>query len=248
MRLDDLRDNWDDLGRVDPLWAVLAYPEYRGNRWSVDEFFATGRAQVKDLLREVTRAGGTVPPSGRALDVGCGAGRLTQALADYVHEVHGVDIAASMVELARSHNRHPDRVSYHLVEGADLRSFPIGHFDLVVSVVVLQHVPNDVKTAYLREFLRVLTPGGIAAFTLPSHADLSPVGLLRRLPNRAQNVYRRRRHGYRAVMEFHTMRRGRVLALLRQAGAEVLAVTEEPMAGPPFTSYLYVVRRPVSSR
>jgi hypothetical protein len=44
MHLDDLKRNWNALGTVDPLWAILAYPERLGNRWSPEEFFATGEA------------------------------------------------------------------------------------------------------------------------------------------------------------------------------------------------------------
>ena len=180
----------------------------------------------------------------RALDFGCGAGRLTRALAGRFVHADGVDVAPSMIELAQKFHADDPRVAFHLNEKADLGLFADNTFDFLVSIVVFQHMSNDLKAAYLREFVRVLRPGGIAMFTVPSHADLSPIGIVRRLPNPIQNVYRRRRYGYDAVMEFHTFRRAKVEQALRAAGGQVEAVISEDTAGPPFVSYVYVVTKP----
>lgn len=241
MELDDLRRNWDSLGSVDPLWAILAYPEQHQNRWDEGEFFATGQRAVDEVLALLKRLGHGPQQHERALDFGCGAGRLTRALGNHFDRVDGVDIAASMIELAGSKNPSPERVQFHLNEAADLSLFDDARFDLVLSIIVLQHIPNEFKTTYLAEFMRVLRPGGVAVFTVPSHADWSPTGIARRLPNRLQNVYRRRAYGYDSVMEFHTLRRRKVEHVIRTAGGRVLHAEEEPMAGPPFTSYLYLV-------
>lgn len=241
MELDELQRNWDSLGSVDPLWAILAYPEQHQNKWDEEEFFTTGQKAVDEVMSLLERHGHRPRQHERALDFGCGAGRLTRALGSHFDHVDGVDIAASMIELARKKNPSPDRVDFHLNETADLRLFEDATFDLLLSVIVLQHIPNEFKTAYLAEFVRVLRPGGVAVFTVPSHADWSPIGIARRLPNRLQNVYRRRAYGYDSVMEFHTLRRRKVEEVVTAAGGRVLHAEEEPMAGPPFTSYLYVV-------
>lgn len=245
MKLDDLRRNWDGLGRTDPLWAILAYPERHRGGWDghEDDFFATGRQAVDEVMAMLGRVGATPAAMHRAMDFGCGAGRLTQGLAGHFERADGVDIAASMVELARRHNRAGDRVEYHLNEAPDLALFEDDTFDFLLSIIVLQHIPNELKTGYLAEFVRVLRPGGIAAFTVPSHGDWSIEGIVRRLPNSWQNVYRRRRYGYDDVMEFHPLKRSRVEAALRAAGAEVVHVEREHMAGPRYTSFMFVVRK-----
>ncbi len=243
MELDDLRRNWDDLGQVDPLWAILAYPDRHGNRWTTDEFFATGERQVGEYFGILDEVAASPAKAERALDFGCGAGRLTRALMHRFEHVDGVDVAASMIDLARRLNPNPDRVRFHLNERPDLRLIEDDSVDFVVSIVVLQHMSNALKAGYLREFVRVLAPGGIAMFTVPSHADLSPVGIVRRLPNPVQNVYRRRKYGYSSVMEFHNFRRRRVEQTIADAGGRVLAVRREHTAGPPFVSYLYVVTK-----
>ncbi|MEO7268144.1 MAG: class I SAM-dependent methyltransferase [Knoellia sp.] len=241
MALDDLRRNWNSLGSVDPLWAILAFPENHQNRWDETEFFATGQRAVDEIMALVQRLDLTPDRMERGLDFGCGAGRLTRAMGAHLQQVDGVDIAASMIQLANDRNPEAERIHFHLNEAADLSLFDDNSFDVVLSVIVLQHIPNEYTATYLAEFVRVLRPGGVAVFTIPSHADWSPTGLARRLPNRIQNIYRRRAYGYESVMEFHTLRRAKVEQIISGAGGHVVHAEEEPMAGPPFTSYLYVV-------
>jgi SAM-dependent methyltransferase len=224
MNLDELQRNWDALGRADPLWAIQFVPAKKGNRWDPAEFFGTGERDV--AAHEAWLADHGVPlQHGRALDFGCGVGRLTQALASRFDEVEGVDIAPSMIELAM---------------------FDDSSFDLVYSLYVLQHVQPEYARAYLREFLRVLRPGGVLVVGLPSHPAVTPRGLLfAAVPNRVLNRYRRRRYGCGGVMELHGLRRAAVVGLLRAAGAEVAAVVEEPALGPDWHAYRYcAVKRP----
>lgn len=79
----------------------------------------------------------------------------------------GVDIAASMLGVARKANRHGPRVDYVLNERPDLAVFPNASFDFVLTVLVLQHMRPDYAAGYLREFLRVLRPGGSRFFQIP---------------------------------------------------------------------------------
>lgn len=245
--LGELRDNWDELGRLDPLWAILADPQRHGNRWAPEDFFITGEVEVRGYLHLLGSLG-IEPGRLRALDFGSGAGRLTQALSATFTDVLGLDVAQSMTALAIRENArrttHAERVSFRTNPHADLRGVDSDSVDLVLSIVVLQHMRNELKCAYIAEFVRVLRPGGVALFTVPSHADWSPSGVARRLPNRLQNVYRRRRYGYHSVMEFHAMRRATVEAVVEDSGGALRAVRQEPMAGPPWTSYLYVVTKP----
>lgn len=244
MDLEKLQQNWDQLGREDPMWAILADPAQHGNKWDREAFFATGREHVQEILAELAGAGAT-PTPGRALDFGCGVGRLTQALSGTFAEVDGVDIAPSMIEQAHGFNPEPDRIRFHLNDRDDLALFPDATFDLVLSLIVLQHIENRYKSGYLREFVRVLRPGGVAVFTVPSHAAWTPRGIVYRLvPNRLLNLWRKRRYGYEGVMELHGMARSEVEGIVRAAGGEVVRVVDEPLLGTDWRSYRYTVRRP----
>jgi len=241
--LPELQRNWDTLAKQDPMWAIMTEPSRHGGAWDVAEFFASGQAHVAEALAAVERATGSVP-TGRALDFGCGLGRLTEALGDRFDEVDGVDIAPSMIEGARSHSRHAGRVRYHVNERDDLALFEDATFDLVLSIIVLQHMENRFAEQYLREFVRVLRPGGVAVFTVPSHPALTPRGIVFALvPNGLLNRYRRRRYGYGGVIELHGLRRKRVEEVLTTAGATLAAVEPEPMLGNDWHSFRYVAVR-----
>lgn len=167
MDLPELQRNWDTFGRHDPFWAILTDPARRGNRWTPEEFFATGRAEIAAHLDDAARLG--VPSQWRrALDFGCGAGRLTQALADRFDSVLGIDVAPSMIALANTHNRFGGRCRYEVNDQPDLSRWADGTFDLVYTSRVLQHIAPRYSTAYVREFVRLLAPGGYLSFDLPS--------------------------------------------------------------------------------
>ena len=156
---------WDKAGKEDPLYAILTEPDARGRGWDEDRFFATGRTEIDDALERIRSAGRT-PGTERALDFGCGVGRLTQALAERFERVDGVDIAPSMIAEAERYNRFGSRCHYHVNARADLSMFGDAAFDLVFSLVVLQHIPPELARGYVAEFIRVLRPDGLAVFQI----------------------------------------------------------------------------------
>jgi SAM-dependent methyltransferase len=167
MQLKDLQRHWHEFGRRDPLWAILTLPGKRDAGWRVDEFFQTGREEIAQVLAHLDELG--LPrPSRRALDFGCGVGRLTQALCEQIGAACGVDIAPSMIERARQFNRHGSRCEYVVNDAEDLSRFADETFDFIFSSRVLQHMRADYSAKYLREFLRVLSPGGAAVFQIPT--------------------------------------------------------------------------------
>jgi 2-polyprenyl-3-methyl-5-hydroxy-6-metoxy-1,4-benzoquinol methylase len=105
----------------------------------------------RSLLRHI--------PSGArtAIDVGCGDGLLTRAIACRGLSVLGVDVSAGMIELARARSREAVGVEYRL---ADIMAAggPLGTFDVVLSVAMAHHVPlRDVVPA----LVRLVAPGGV---------------------------------------------------------------------------------------
>ena len=167
MSFEELRDTWTVLGEKDPLWAILTSDETQNSKWDPYAFFASGVADINFLIREI--AGFGIPmPRGRALDFGCGVGRLTRALGDHFDEAHGVDIAPTMLKLAGEFNADRDNLSFHLNQRPDLSLFERGSFDFVYSRIVLQHMEAEFARSYIAEFLRVLAPGGLVAFQVPA--------------------------------------------------------------------------------
>jgi SAM-dependent methyltransferase len=165
--LDDVRRNWDQFARTDPLWAIVALPDKRGNRWDWDDFMAVGVTEIDTLMAMLAPFGRPVQRRS-ALDFGCGVGRLSQALAGHFDNVTGVDISEAMVKLARKHNRHGRRCTYVHNPRDNLRVLGNRTFDLIYSNVTLQHVPPPLIAGYISEFVRLLDRDGVLAFQLPS--------------------------------------------------------------------------------
>ena len=210
------RRDWEDLARIDPLWAVLSDPSKRSGNWDPEEFFASGERDVAAFLGVCGRHGF---PRRRAsaLDFGCGAGRLTRALVTRFEYCVGVDISEPMVELARDFSRDRPGCLFAVNDSDDLARFEDASFDFVVSHITLQHVPGRERIlGYVREFVRVLRPGGALVFQLPSSMPL------RYRPQLGRHVYRGLRSlGVPAV----TLQRRLHLQPMRMSAVSVDAVS-----------------------
>ncbi len=190
MTLEHTRKTYEKLGREDPFYAVLTTERFRHNRWDIPEFFATGEREVADVF-EYIRQTDLVVPRGRALDFGCGVGRLTQALATRFAHVTGVDIAESMAAKARELNQHGARVEYFANAVDNLRFLDDRSFDFVYSSITLQHVPPPSNVRYVEEFLRILRPGGVAVFQVPNGREI-PAGSWQETLYKLRRQYLRR--------------------------------------------------------
>jgi SAM-dependent methyltransferase len=110
---------------------------------------------------------GADPHGGRCVEVGCGPGRMTGALAGRFDDVLALDVSPAMLERARANVTAPN-VKFQLVSGERLDGLDDGIADAVVCYLVLQHLPaRAVVESYLREFARVLAPAGEAFVQLP---------------------------------------------------------------------------------
>ena len=176
MDIRELQRTWHEWGRKDPLWAILSSPEKSNRRWDRDEFFRTGEDHIAAMLRYVGSLG-VAGARRKALDFGCGVGRLTQALCRHFDACWGVDISPSMIELAEQYNRHPGRCRYCLNEADDLRAFDDNTFDFIYTCFVLQHMRPKYSKNYIKELLRVLAPGGVLLFQLTG--EMAAAGLPR---------------------------------------------------------------------
>jgi SAM-dependent methyltransferase len=183
MDFDELQRNWHLFGLRSPVSAIdSGLPT---DDWG--DFFASGERVVVGLLSRLEATGISLRGT-TALDFGCGAGRLTQALARRFEHVVGVDVAPSMLALAVRFNQYPDKCDYVLNKATDLSCFPDATFDFICSLLVLQHVGSKFARGYVAEFVRVLRPGALAVFQLPGEL-LPATPLVVRLPGE-EGLYR----------------------------------------------------------
>ena len=157
--VEQMRSEWNERAREDANYYVAF-----GRREQDDEeFFATGADVVRALEAELKR----LTRRKRALEIGCGPGRLLRPMSRHFEEIHGIDIADEMIERARVNLAHVPHAQVRHAEGSDLSAFADGHFDFVYSYAVFQHIPSgEVVFGYLDEVARVLAPGGVAHLQL----------------------------------------------------------------------------------
>ncbi len=241
-----MRRDWTRLGEHDPLWAVYVAADKRGGRWDREQFLATGRADVAAACRWLSELG-LGPRWSRVLDFGCGAGRLSQALADHADEVVGVDVSPPMLAVARELDT-AGRCRFVLNETADLTCFADGEFDLVYSELVLQHLPSAVIDGYLAEFVRVLRPGGVALLQCTTRPLWTFKGAVWRLvPGPLVRLAQRRLLGYPAPMRMTAYPPARFGAVVSAAGGEVVATRTVDDRATHWRSTRYVLGKTVSA-
>jgi SAM-dependent methyltransferase len=162
MDLEKLKHDWESLAKADALHAILTDQTKAGGKWQLDEFMATGEAEISTVLQHLEQTGNRPDFGGAALDFGCGVGRLTQAFGRRFASCVGVDISQEMVEQAERLNRYP-HCRYVMNSSAQL-PFPDESFTFIYSNIVLQHVPPRFAELYLKDFVRILRTGGILVF------------------------------------------------------------------------------------
>jgi SAM-dependent methyltransferase len=155
-----MRADWNQRAREDANYYVA----FGRREQDDDEFYSTAVDVIRDLEGELKRfQTGSPAPQSRALEIGCGPGRLMRPMSRHFSEIHGVDVSDEMIAQAARRLRDIPWAHPHHASGSDLARFPSSQFDFVYSYAVFQHIPSaEVVFSYLREIVRVLKPGGFA--------------------------------------------------------------------------------------
>jgi SAM-dependent methyltransferase len=211
---------WDQLAADDPFWTIL--PERKGG-WDAQEFMATGEREIEGVLEHVASLGVRLNLR-RALDFGCGVGRLTQALATRFDETCGVDISPVMVQEAVRRNQYGDRCRY-LVNVSDvLVGLEDASFDLVYSSLTLMHIEPALIRGYIAELLRVLASDGVLVFQLPTHPPRMRATVKRLIPGPLLSAYRRVRYGKLPLPAMNSMSPKDAAGILAASGGRIIDI------------------------
>ena len=154
-----MREAWNQRAREDAHYYVA----FGARDQDEEGFLATAQEVVLRLEDELKRFPASADHGAmRALEIGCGPGRLMKPLARHFGEIHGVDVSDEMIRMARERLRDIPYAHVHATNGASLSMFASASFDFVYSYAVFQHIPSrNVVFEYMREACRVLKPGGI---------------------------------------------------------------------------------------
>lgn len=176
--LEASRQFWDEKARENAYWYVSSAGPYAGR--DLDDFWASGPKIWNDLKRT---AGYTPQRDHAVVEIGCGVGRLTRAIAPEVGHVHAFDISDEMLKTARD-NVAAANATFRRAESPELPDIADSSVDAFVAYCVFQHLPSvEVLRNYLATAARVLRPGGVLIFTLTPRTwrdQLAPILRVRR--------------------------------------------------------------------
>lgn len=161
--------DWQHWGEQDPYYGVITSAQFRTATMTPEAraaFFETGFHHVAGVLAACRRLLQADFHPQRVLDFGCGVGRLVVPFARIAQQVVGVDVSPAMLdEAARNCDAH-GLANVRLVPSDDRLSAVSGSFDLVHSVITLQHIPVARGLQILRHLLAHIAPGGLGAVQL----------------------------------------------------------------------------------
>jgi len=168
-----MRSEWNDRARKNARF----YINNASAEWTDEEFFRTGEENVEEhILTDMHNiCQGMAPQEMNILEIGCGAGRLTRALARVFGSIHAVDVSSEMIRIAREKLADAPNVQLYCNNGVDLSVLPGGvRFDFAFSFIVFQHVPSlDVIASYCRDVGRCLRPGSLFKFQVQGYTKLA---------------------------------------------------------------------------
>jgi len=173
--------DWEKFGRDDPYFGVLTDEKYLSsnlNEATRGEFFRSGEAYIEYILkviRERVDPGYTVA---RALDFGCGVGRLVIPLASRAHQVTGVDVSEAMLAEARKNCDARSLRNVTLVKSDDGLSQVAGTYNLIHSFIVFQHIPVARGERIFSRMVDLLEDGGVGVMHFTYAKDYEVKGLL----------------------------------------------------------------------
>ena len=170
-QLEKMQREWDERARENARF----YVNTERQDWTDTEFFESGERTVSEeiLTDMINICQGKDPKRMRVLEIGCGAGRVTRALAQIFGEVYGVDISGEMVRQARAALADLPHVHVFQNNGKDLAVLGGARFDFAFSSIVFQHIPSrDVIESYARAVRRRLRWGRLFKFQVQGGQEL----------------------------------------------------------------------------
>lgn len=170
-RLEKMQREWDERARENARF----YVNTERRDWTDEEFFQSGERTVSEeiLTDMINICQGKDPKRMRVLEIGCGAGRVTRALAQIFGEVYGVDISGEMVRKARAALADLPHVHIFQNNGKDLEVLGGLRFDFAFSSIVFQHIPSrEVIESYVRSVRQRLRVGRLFKFQVQGGEDL----------------------------------------------------------------------------
>jgi 2-polyprenyl-3-methyl-5-hydroxy-6-metoxy-1,4-benzoquinol methylase len=160
---------WEEWGKRDPYFGVITNPKFRRNEMTADskrDFFESGVCHLRLVMATIHQQIDPQFKPKRALEFGCGVGRILVPLARLADEAVGLDVSPSMLAEAQRNCDDEGIKNVTLVRSDDVVSGLSGTFDFIHSFIVFQHIPVERGRTIFSSLLRHLSCGGVGAIHL----------------------------------------------------------------------------------
>lgn len=218
-----IHQEWEHLGATEPYWSVVTQPQYYQAEFAShsEQFYTSGKYSADVFLAALRRCGVNPAQLSVCLEVGCGVGRVTWALAAAFNKLIAADISKHHLDLAENYlsGKGVHNVEFqHWQTVHAIRQLP--QLDAIFSVITLQHNPPPVMVWMLRELLGKLCPGGVACIQIPTYRNgymFEGERYLHSPPSK--------------TLEMHYLPQPEVFRIMTEAGCHCLEVREDGMVG-----------------
>jgi SAM-dependent methyltransferase len=170
-QVERMRRDWDERAARNARHFVATGQ----TEWTDEQWWDSGRQTLREqILNDMTNVcQGSDPKRMKVLEIGCGAGRITRALAETFGLVYAVDISAEMVAQARQGLRDVPNAFVFENNGRDLTVLGDTPVDFAFSMIVFQHIPSrEIIESYVRDVHRLLRPGGLFKFQVQGDSTI----------------------------------------------------------------------------
>ncbi len=226
MFADDTDREWERFGQCDPYFGVWSAERFRRANLSAEsreEFFESGHDYIQAVLNNIRLhidPGFTIK---RALDFGCGVGRLVIPLARVAEEVTGVDVSDSMLAEAKNNCAEHSIENAVFVKSDDDLSLLKGKYDFIHSFIVFQHIPATRGEKIFVRLMERLEDGGVGVlhftYRIPNSTSSALLLLVRKyvpLTKNLMNLIKGRPFHYPG-MEMHSYSINHLVLAMQQA-------------------------------
>jgi SAM-dependent methyltransferase len=231
--LDKIASAWTHLGKEKPHFSVLTNDAYMPANLgdNIGNFWSSGETESSMLLSILRKYGFERLTDKTCVELGCGVGRVTFALAKHFAKVHAYDISETHLAVAAERSRSvggSNNIIWHECGRTRLATFE--PCDFFYSRIVLQHNPPVIISRLIENALMSIKNGGLAIFQVPTYR----LGY-----SFSTEEWLRTEHP--VDMQMHCIPQKKIFEIIARSGCKTLEIREDDNA-PPISNTFIVMR------
>jgi ubiquinone/menaquinone biosynthesis C-methylase UbiE len=154
----NMKEEWNKRAKEDAYHYVSSFRR----EWDDESFYEWGEIQTQRVIDKFLKALTIDPSELVVLEIGCGAGRMSRALASRVKLVFAYDVSEEYIRIAKEKNSHLNNVIFTVNDGMSFPEINDESIDFVFSGWTMQHMPaKEIVIKNIGEIARVLRNGGL---------------------------------------------------------------------------------------